>query len=66
MVDSDEIMHFIDDHNLFGKGIGYVDVHLLAAASLADNCSIWTRDKRLRLVADRLKVTTITDAGLLK
>jgi predicted nucleic acid-binding protein len=36
-----------------GKGIGYIDVHLLASARLA-GASLWTRDKRLQSVAVEL------------
>jgi hypothetical protein len=44
----DEVMTFVEDHRLFGLGIGYVDAHLLAATALSANTSLWTRDKRLR------------------
>lgn len=45
-----EVLGFIEQHNLHGKGIGYVDVHLLASAALGET-RLWTRDKRLRAVA---------------
>ena len=34
-----------------GRGIGYIDAHLLAAALLADSVLLWTHDRRLRNVA---------------
>jgi predicted nucleic acid-binding protein len=34
-----------------GRGIGYIDVHLLASAALAGTTHLWTRDKRLAAVA---------------
>ena len=37
-----------------GRGIGYVDAHLLAAVALGGETRIWTRDKRLRTVADAI------------
>ncbi len=49
----DEVLGFIDQHRLFGLGIGYVDAHLLAAARLTAGASLWTRDKRLHDVAIR-------------
>jgi predicted nucleic acid-binding protein len=49
-----EVLHFIERHALFGRGIGYVDVHLLAAARLTAAASLWTNDKRLHSVADEL------------
>ena len=51
-----EVLYFIREHELWGLGIGYVDVHLLAAVQLTPGASIWTRDKRLLAVADRLAV----------
>jgi hypothetical protein len=37
-----------------GRGVGYVDVHLLASAVLTASATIWTRDKRLAGLADDL------------
>lgn len=51
-----EVLHFVDEHRLFGIGIGYVDAHLLAATQLTDDTILWTRDKRLHSVADRLSL----------
>ena len=51
------VLHFIDQHHLFGIGIGYVDAHLLAAARLTPATTLWTRDKRLRAAASRLSLT---------
>ena len=47
----DEALQYIDFHQLMGRGIGYVDVHLLASAALADGMRLWTRDRRLEGVA---------------
>ncbi len=52
----DEALRFIDQHTLFGVGIGYIDAHLLASVWLTDHTSLWTRDKRLGEVARRLGV----------
>ena len=49
-------MHFIERHELYGRGIGYVDVHLLAAARLHGDATLWTRDRRLREAAEILGV----------
>lgn len=49
-----EVLHFIEQHALVGLGIGYVDVHLLASTQLTAGSSLWTRDKRLLSVAERL------------
>ena len=47
---------FIERHRLMGRGIGYIDAHLLAAATLAAGGVLWTRDKRLASVAAELHV----------
>ena len=54
VADGDEVLRFIERHDLHGKGIGYVDVHLLASVALTEGAKIWTRDKKLNLVAERL------------
>ena len=50
----DEVMRFIEHHRLMGRGLGYVDAHLLAAASLASPSLLWSRDRRLEEVAASL------------
>jgi hypothetical protein len=52
----EETLHFIERRGLFGRGIGYVDVHLLAAVELTAGASLWTYDKRLHRAADYLGV----------
>jgi len=47
-----EALYFIEQHELMGKGIGYVDVHLLASVSLVAGVKLWTRDKRLAQIAN--------------
>lgn len=46
-----EALDFIERHGLMGRGIGYVDVHLLASVALVGASSLWTRDARLAIVA---------------
>lgn len=50
-----EIYNFIENRNLHGIGLGFVDVHLLAAA-LIHNVRLWTRDKTLKKSATGLKI----------
>ena len=54
VADSDEVLGFVERYGLHGKGIGYVDVHLLASAALTDRAKLWTHDKRLKTAADDL------------
>ncbi len=56
-----EILYFIEQNQLMGLGIGYVDAHLLAVATLAPPTRLWTRDKRLRAVADRMDLAYLTE-----
>jgi predicted nucleic acid-binding protein len=45
-----EVLLLIERGNLMGRGIGYVDAHLLTAAKLS-RCGLWTQDRRLAVVA---------------
>jgi len=54
VAEGDEVLRFIERQVLHGKGIGFVDVHLLASVALTQGAQIWTRDKKLRLVAEML------------
>ena len=54
-----EALDLIHRYALFGLGIGFVDVHLLAATRLTPGASFWTRDKRLKAAADRLALAAI-------
>lgn len=42
----EEVMHVIEKYQLMGKGLGYIDVHLIASAMLT-HIPLWTLDKRL-------------------
>lgn len=53
IAESDEVLGYIERHRLHGQGIGYVDVHLLAATAIA-GARLWTRDKKLLAVARKL------------
>ena len=52
----DEVLFFIERHGLMGKGVGYIDAHLLAAVSLTGTVRLWTRDKRLNTVAESMRL----------
>jgi predicted nucleic acid-binding protein len=54
-IEFDEFLFFIDRNHLMGKGVGLVDVHLLASAQLK-GIPLWTADKRLKSAADQLQV----------
>ena len=51
----EEVLYFIENNRLMGKGIGYVDAHLIASAVLT-GIPIWTLDEKLAQVADDLQI----------
>jgi len=51
----DEVLSFIENNRLMGKGLGCVDVHLITSAVLT-GVPIWTLDKKLAQAADSLYV----------
>jgi predicted nucleic acid-binding protein len=55
VANNEEIIIFIDRNQLMGKGLGYVDVHLLASALLSNVC-LWTNDKALAGVATEMEI----------
>ncbi len=54
--DHAEVMAMLDQHQLFSAGIGYVDIHLLTAAQLSPHACLYTLDKRLHALAQRLNL----------
>jgi len=50
-----EVVALVERRRLFGLGVGWVDVHLLAAALIA-GARLWALDGRLARVARRLRV----------
>jgi len=55
-----EVLDFIERESLSGSGLGYIDVHLLAAVRLTPDALLWTRDRRLLAAATRLSVAART------
>jgi len=52
----EEVAALVENHRLFGSGIGWIDVHLLTSVLLMDEVRLWTRDRRLNAAAQRLGV----------
>jgi predicted nucleic acid-binding protein len=52
---NNEVLALLEQHHLFGKGLGWVDAHLLASALLT-GCRLWTLDRPLAVAAATLKV----------
>lgn len=51
-----EVLWLIEQHRLYGLGLGYIDVHLLASIRLARGHRLWTRDQRLAAASKTLGV----------
>ncbi|MCH8193718.1 MAG: type II toxin-antitoxin system VapC family toxin [Planctomycetes bacterium] len=50
-----EVLEFIEARALMGKGLGLIDIHLLASAKLS-SIPFWTQDQRL--------LKAVTDLGI--
>jgi hypothetical protein len=57
-----EVMRFVDDRRLWGRGLGWIDAHLLASALLS-HCRFWTLDRRLQDAAFELGLSQSTEFG---
>ncbi|HUG42695.1 MAG TPA: type II toxin-antitoxin system VapC family toxin [Acidobacteriota bacterium] len=55
IAEHDEVLGFVATRRLFGRGLGWVDMHLLASALLA-GCNLWTLDRPLAVVAAELGI----------
>ena len=56
LADHNEIIRFIDIQHLYGRGLGWIDAHLLGSALLT-GCDFWTLDKPLMVAAQKLKIS---------
>ena len=57
-----EVLLLIGRDRLMGRGIGYVDAHLLASARLS-HCRLWTQERRLAAMAQEQGLT-MQETGL--
>ena len=54
-IEHEEVMQFIENYHLMGKGLGYIDMHLLASALLTE-VPLWILDKKLNEVSSKLGI----------
>jgi predicted nucleic acid-binding protein len=52
----EEVLYFIEQKRLMRKGLGYIDMHLLASARLSE-VSLWTLDNPFKKVAFKLALS---------
>ncbi len=57
-----EVLFFIEQRQLMGRGIGYIDAHLLASAMFDRDALLWSRDRRLMSLATEMDIG-YTDPG---
>jgi predicted nucleic acid-binding protein len=50
-----EVLHLLESRRLWGTGLGWVDLHLLASA-LIEESKLWTADRAVAAAADRLGI----------
>ena len=55
LLEHEEVLSFLEARRLYGRGISWVDAHLLAS-TLLTGCGLWTMDKPLRRAATALNV----------
>ena len=57
LAEPEEVRALVERRRLFGRGVGFVDVSLIASCLLAPGVSLWTRDRRLDAVAQEIGVS---------
>jgi len=55
----DEVLFFIENNQLMGKGMGYIDAHLLASTALTQSARLFSKDKRLTKSAKALGLNVV-------
>ena len=55
LAEDEEVLKFIENNQLMGKGLGYIDVHLIASAVLT-NVPVWTFDKTLDKFTEKIGI----------
>jgi len=57
-----DVVEFVRDRRLHGRGVGWIDAHLLASA-LVGHLKLWTTDPRWRRWPQSWKLATTDSAG---
>ena len=57
------VLSRIESRNLNGRGIGFIDAHLICSVLDHGETSLWTRDRRLKRVAEELGVAFSENRG---
>lgn len=62
-LENNAVLAKIEAHQIMGRGIGFVDAHLVFSALEREDTQLWTRDRRLHQVADDLGVAFVEGNG---
>ena len=57
-----EVLSMIGSKSLMRRGIGYIDAHLICSVLNCEGVTLWTRDRRLRQVAEALGIACLLSA----
>jgi len=60
VVAQEDVLELVDRQKLSGSGIGLIDAHLIASTLLDAGDLLWTKDRRLAVVAERLGIDAAT------
>ena len=52
----ESVLSFIESQELMGRGVGFIDFHLLCSVLRQGDVSLWTRDNRLNRIAGDLGI----------
>ena len=55
LADDAEVLSLLETYRLWGRGVGWIDVHLLVS-TLLSHSRIWTLDKQLSVLADAMQL----------
>jgi hypothetical protein len=55
LAEDEEVLKFIENNQLMGEGLGYIDIHLIASAVLTD-VPVWTLDKTLDKITKKIGI----------
>ncbi|WP_102144759.1 type II toxin-antitoxin system VapC family toxin [Mycobacterium hubeiense] len=61
VVTHEELLHLVNSHRLWGRGLSAVDAGLLGSVLIADGAKLWTRDKRLKQASIDVGVASIDE-----
>ncbi len=62
LLDNERILRDIEKNRMMGRGIGFIDAHLLCSVIARGGTTLWTRDQRLKRIAEEMGVAFLEEA----